>query len=72
MLARLASLLPNRGLNMKVRATAPGFYGAYREIGDEFDVTNGETATWFEAVKGKKQDAKAEAATGGNGEGAKA
>ena len=57
---------------MKVRATAPGFYEAYREIGDEFEVPNGETATWFEAAKGKKQDAKTEAATGGDGEGAQA
>lgn len=41
---------------MKVRATAPGFYGSYREIGDEFEVGNRETAEWFEPVKQKKQE----------------
>lgn len=57
---------------MKVRATAPGFYGAYREIGEEFEVANGEEASWFEAVKGKKQAAQADTATSGEGEGAQA
>jgi len=54
---------------MKVRATAPGFYGYYREIGEEFEVGNGETAAWFEAVVSKKQDAKADAGKTGKGEG---
>jgi hypothetical protein len=40
---------------MKVRATAPGFYGQYREIGDEFEVADNQKATWFEPVKNKKE-----------------
>lgn len=57
---------------MKVRATAPGFYGQIREIGEEFEVENGQTATWFDPVKGKKQEAKADADKTGEGEGAQA
>lgn len=50
---------------MKVRATAPGFHGAYREEGDEFEVGANEEATWFEPVKTKKQDVSVDADTNG-------
>lgn len=44
---------------MKVRATAPGFYGQYREVGDEFEVDDGQhKASWYEPVKNKKQEQK--------------
>ncbi len=55
---------------MRVRATAPGFHGSYREIGDEFEVAAGEDASWFEPVKTKKQEAKVDAATNGKDENA--
>jgi len=43
---------------VKVKATNPGFYGSYREIDAEFDVQDGETASWFEPVKTEKQTSK--------------
>lgn len=49
---------------MKVRATAPGFYGQYREVGDEFDIGEAQhKASWYEpvkseSIKNKKQEQK--------------
>lgn len=43
---------------MRVRATAPGFYGILRipgEPNDEFDVPDGSKATWFEPVEPTKK-----------------
>ena len=49
---------------MKVKAIATGFYGFLRQPGDEFDVPEGETATWFEPIRAaaerKKPKASAE------------
>ena len=39
---------------MKVIATAPGFYGSYREVGDKFEVPDGAVASWFEPVEAPK------------------
>lgn len=36
---------------MKVIATKPGYFGKLREPGDIFEVPDGETASWFHAVK---------------------
>lgn len=44
---------------MKVIATKQGFYGKIREIGDEFDVKEGEKASWF-APKAEAEKPKAE------------
>lgn len=35
---------------MKVIATKEGYYQAYREIGDEFEVEQGQEASWFKPV----------------------
>lgn len=35
---------------MKVRATQRGQYGCVREVGDEFEVPEGLTGSWFEPV----------------------
>ena len=35
----------------RVIATAKGFYGCLREVGDEFDVGANETGKWFTEVK---------------------
>lgn len=49
---------------MKVKAIATGFYGFLRQPGDEFDVPEGETATWLEPIRAaaerKKPKASAE------------
>ena len=39
---------------MKVIATAPGFYGSYRNTDDKFDVAEGEKASWFVPVEPPK------------------
>lgn len=51
---------------MRVVATAPGYLGHFREIGEEFDVPEGDEASWFTPVKrGKvKADAKKTEETG--------
>lgn len=36
---------------MKVIATAIGYYGKLREVGDEFEVEDGLEASWFEPVE---------------------
>lgn len=47
---------------MKVIATAPGFFGCYRNIGDQFEVPDDAKATWFtpvvEATEAKKKSGK--------------
>lgn len=45
---------------MRVVATAPGYIGHYREIGEEFDVPEGAKASWFTPVKRGKAKADAE------------
>ncbi|HCW16863.1 hypothetical protein [Achromobacter sp.] len=35
---------------MRVKAIEPGFYVKLREIGEEFDVEDGEKASWFVKV----------------------
>lgn len=39
---------------MKVIATAPGFYGSYRNTDDKFEVADGEKASWFVPVEPPK------------------
>jgi len=39
---------------MKVIATAQGFYGSYREVGDKFEVPDGAKASWFVPVEPPK------------------
>ena len=39
---------------MQVIATAQGFYGSYREVGDKFEVPDGAKASWFEPVEAPK------------------
>ena len=51
---------------MKVLAIADGFYGKYIHVGDEFEVEDGLTASWFvpteaEAKKQAEEEAKAKA-----------
>lgn len=36
---------------MKVRAIAQGFYNGRRKVGDVFEVRDGASASWWEAVK---------------------
>lgn len=43
---------------MRVTATAPGFYGQLRQIGDEFDVPEDAKATWFKPAKGEEPESK--------------
>lgn len=43
---------------MKVIATARGFFGRLREVDEEFEVPNGEKASWFTPVKNSKPRAK--------------
>lgn len=38
---------------MKVKATKPGYFGKLREMGDEFDVPEGATGSWFSPVDGE-------------------
>lgn len=38
---------------MRVVATKAGFYGTRRRLGAEFDVEEGETASWFHPVGSK-------------------
>jgi len=39
---------------MQVIATAPGFYGSYRNTDDKFEVADGEKASWFVPVEPPK------------------
>lgn len=41
---------------MQVIATAPGFYGSYRNVDDKFDVPDDAKATWFEPVDAPKDE----------------
>lgn len=43
---------------MKVIATKRGYFGKLREPGDEFDVPDKSTASWFEPVGGDTKPAK--------------
>lgn len=36
---------------MKVIATKVGFFGSLREVGDKFEVPDGEKASWFSPVE---------------------
>lgn len=42
---------------MKVRAKAPGFHGAWRKVGDVFDVPDDRKASWFEPVEEAEKSA---------------
>lgn len=65
---------------MRVIATKQGYHGKLREVGDEFDVPDGEKASWFEpkekpaaeakaAAKGKQADGGTPAANAQKGNG---
>lgn len=47
---------------MKVTATARGYFGSYREVGETFDVPDGAKASWFKPKAQIEADAKAAAA----------
>lgn len=38
---------------MEVRATAKGFHGCFREIGDQFEVPAGSKASWYVPAEDK-------------------
>ena len=52
----------------RVIATAKGFYGCLREVGDEFDVGANETGKWFTEVKTLEKPAADEKPDGGAGD----
>ena len=52
----------------RVIATAKGFYGRLREVGDEFDVGANETGKWFTEVKTLEKPATDEKLDGGAGD----
>lgn len=55
---------------MRVKATKQGFHGKLREVGDEFDVAEGEKASWFvpkDEVKKESASRQAPASAGGKG-----
>jgi membrane protein involved in colicin uptake len=46
---------------MEVIATAKGYYGSLRKVGDKFEVKDGATASWFKPTDEAKAKADAEA-----------
>ena len=43
---------------MLVKSTERGYFGQLREIGDEFEVPEGASASWFTPVKTEPEPAK--------------
>ena len=42
---------------MRVVATAQGYLGCFREVGDEFEVPDGAKASWFTPVEAESKPA---------------
>lgn len=42
---------------MRVKAIEVGFHGKLREVGEEFDISKGEKASWFVPVDGDSGNA---------------
>jgi len=42
---------------MRVVATAQGYLGCFREVGDEFEVPDGAKGSWFTAVEAESKPA---------------
>lgn len=56
---------------MKVIATAKGYSGQVREVGDEFEVPDNARGSWFKPVKDDQPEAAKTAPQGKHGKGHK-